>query len=48
MLLTLKQASKWASEHLNKNVTPSNITYLIQYGRIEAVSENGFTMNDGH
>ncbi len=44
MLLTLKQASQWASEHLNKNVTPANITYLIQYGRIESVVDNGFTM----
>ena len=44
MLLTLKQASQWASEHLNKNVTPANITYLIQYGRIESVVNNGSTL----
>ena len=44
MLLTLKQASQWASEHLNKNVTPANITYLIQYGRIESVVSNGLTL----
>ena len=44
MLLTLKQASQWASEHLKKNVTPSNITYLIQYGRIESVVSNGVTL----
>ena len=44
MLLTLKQASQWASEHLNKNVTPSNITYLIQYGRIESVVNNRVTL----
>ena len=44
MLLTLKQASEWASEHLNKNVTPANITYLIQYGRIESVVNNGSTL----
>ena len=44
MLLTLKQASQWASEHLNKNVTPANITYLIQYGRIESVVDNGSTL----
>ena len=44
MLLTLKQASKWASEHLKKNVTPSNISYLIQYGRIESVVSNGVTL----
>ena len=44
MLLTLKQASLWASKHLNKNVTPANITYLIQYGRIESVVDNGTTL----
>ena len=44
MLLTLKQASQWASEHLNKNVTPANITYLIQYGRIESVVDKGATL----
>ena len=44
MLLTLKQASQWASKHLNKNVTPANITYLIQYGRIESVVDNGATL----
>ena len=44
MLLTLKQASLWASKHLNKNVTPANITYLIQYGRIESVVDNGSTL----
>ena len=44
MLLTLKQASQWASTHLNKNVTPANITYLIQYGRIDSVVSNGLTL----
>ena len=44
MLLTLKQASQWASEYLNKNVTPANITYLIQYGRIESIVDNGSTL----
>ena len=44
MLLTLKQASKWASEHLNKNVTPANISYLVQYGQVESVVDNGLTL----
>ena len=44
MLLTVKQASKWASEHLNKTVTSANITYLIQYGRIETIQNNGKTL----
>ena len=44
MLLTLKQASQWASKYLNKNVTSANINYLIQYGRIESVVDNGLTL----
>ena len=44
MLLTLKQASKWASEHLNKSVTSANISYLIQYGRVETVQNSGKTL----
>ncbi len=44
MLLTLKQASQWASDHLNKNVTTANISYLIQYGQIESKLENGLTL----
>ena len=44
MLLTLKQASVWASKYLNKNVTPSNISYLVQYGRIESISDSGVTL----
>ena len=42
-LMTIKQASKWASEYLGRSVTPSNISYLIQYGRIKRVTENGNT-----
>jgi len=33
-LMTIKDASIWASKYIGKNVTPSNISYLIQYGRI--------------
>ncbi|HEX9739727.1 MAG TPA: hypothetical protein VGA29_03040, partial [Ignavibacteriaceae bacterium] len=39
--LTLKEASEWASEHLKKKVTTSNISYLINYGRIHKYGENG-------
>lgn len=45
-LLTIKQASEWASEYLKKNVTTSNISYLIQYGRIRKVGDNGNTRID--
>ncbi len=40
-ILTIKEASLWASEYLNKNVTSSNISYLIQYGKIKKYGENG-------
>ncbi|MDR1591684.1 MAG: site-specific DNA-methyltransferase, partial [Prevotellaceae bacterium] len=42
-LLTIKEASLWATQYLKKNVTPSNISYLIQYGRIKKIGENGAT-----
>ena len=43
-LLDIKQASVWATEHIGKTVTPSNIAYLINYGRILKVGENGATL----
>ena len=42
-LMTIVEASKWASAHVQKNVTPSNISYLIQYGRIRRYERNGTT-----
>ncbi|MCU0329015.1 MAG: site-specific DNA-methyltransferase, partial [Chitinophagales bacterium] len=42
-LLSIKEASQWASEYLDKNVTTSNISYLIQYGRIKKIGDNGST-----
>lgn len=42
-LLSIKEASQWATEYLEKNVTTSNISYLIQYGRIKKIGENGST-----
>ena len=34
-LMTIKEASKWASSFLNKNVTTANISYLVNYGKIQ-------------
>ncbi len=45
-LLTILQASQWASNYLKKNIKPSNISYLIQYGRIKKYSDNGATLVD--
>jgi tRNA G37 N-methylase Trm5 len=42
-LLTIKEASIWATKHIGKDVTPSNITYLLNYGRILKSGENGAT-----
>lgn len=45
-LLTINEASKWASEYLNKQVTPSNISYLLQYGRVKKIANNNNTLVD--
>lgn len=34
-LLSIKEASEWASDYLDMSVTPSNISYLIQYAKIK-------------
>lgn len=45
-LLTIKEASDWATQYIGKTVTNSNISYLIQYGRIRKIGENGSTKVD--
>jgi hypothetical protein len=45
-LVTIPQASKWASKHLSKEVSPTNISYLVQYGKVKKHGENGSTMVD--
>jgi hypothetical protein len=42
--MTIKEASQWASDYIGKNVTTSNISYLIQYGRVKKIGENGQTL----
>ncbi|MBI2459205.1 MAG: site-specific DNA-methyltransferase [Parcubacteria group bacterium] len=42
-LLTLKEACDWASSFLGKNINESNISYLIQYGKVKKYGENGST-----
>lgn len=39
-LLTTQQAALWASEYLGKKVSNSNISYLINYGKIANHSKN--------
>lgn len=33
-LVTLKEASRWASEFLKREINESNISYLVQYGKV--------------
>ncbi|MEA1899192.1 MAG: DNA methyltransferase [Thermodesulfobacteriota bacterium] len=47
-LMTIKEASIWASKYIGKNVTPSNISYLIQYGRIPKNGDNGNAFVNRH
>jgi hypothetical protein len=41
--LTIVQASVWISEQFGLDITPSNISYLAQYGQVRRVQENGQT-----
>lgn len=45
-LLTIREATKWAAKFLNKQVSTSNISYLIQYGRIKKFGKNGEVLID--
>lgn len=40
-ILTIQEASEWATNYLGKSVSPSNITYLINYGRIRKIDNTG-------
>lgn len=40
-LLDFRQASEFASKYIKKDVTVSNISYLVQYGRVPKVGNNG-------
>jgi hypothetical protein len=43
-LLTIKEASVWASNFLNKAVSDANIAYLVQYGKVRKMGNNGSTL----
>lgn len=45
-LVTIKEASRWASEYLNRNINESNITYLIQYGLFRKYNSERTTLID--
>ena len=39
-LLTIREASKWAGKYLNKKISESNISYLVQYGKVRKRGNN--------
>lgn len=42
-LLSINEACKWASNFLGRPISESNISYLIQYGKVKKHGENGST-----
>jgi len=42
-LISIKEAALWASEFLKRAISESNISYLIQYGKVKKYGENGST-----
>ncbi|MCX7909201.1 MAG: site-specific DNA-methyltransferase [Ignavibacteria bacterium] len=45
-LVGIKEASLWASKYLRKKITPNNISYLLQYGKINKYGNDGYTLID--
>ena len=45
-LISVKQAGEWASDYLDSPVTASNISYLVQYGRVKKYHEENGTCVD--
>jgi len=45
-LVSIQEASQWATDYLEKEVSSTNISYLVQYGKIKKHGENGSTMVD--
>jgi hypothetical protein len=43
-LMTIKEASEWASQFLKREIGASNISYLVQYGKIRKYGDNGATL----
>lgn len=47
ILLSVSEASEWASKYLNRKVNPHNISYLIQYAKVSRhKDEDGKTLID--
>jgi len=42
-LVSLQEACLWATEFLRREISQTNISYLIQYGKVKKYGENGST-----
>jgi hypothetical protein len=40
-LLTIREASDWATSFLGRDISESNIAYLVQYGKVKKYGNNG-------
>lgn len=48
ILIPISEASKWASDYLDRPVTTSNISYLIQYAKIKKYYDKENKINVNH
>ena len=46
--VSLQDATKWASSYTGRTVTPSNISYLLQYGRLKRYGNQNNPLIDLH
>ena len=42
-LVNIQKACRWATEFLHREILPTNISYLVQYGKVKKYGENGST-----
>jgi hypothetical protein len=42
-LVNIQEACQWATKFLRREISPTNISYLIQYGKVKKYEENGST-----
>lgn len=45
-LISLKEASELASKLVNREISTLNISYLVQYGKVQKFNDNGSTLVD--
>jgi len=45
-LLTIKEASQWASNFLKRDISETNISYLVQYGKVRKYNSNNSVLVD--